>query len=376
VRACGTRIIGCVDVHRNLPPGNLALLRDYRDYLRVEKGLRPLTCEAYDSDLKTFAEFLEGRHGVLANAAQQDVADFLEHLRAHGIDSRSAARKLSCLRGFYKWLLLDRRIHHDPTVNIESPKTWKVLPKSLAEPEVAEMLGRAAMAAEHPQARATALRDRAILELLYAGGLRVSEVTALSTGDLALDLGRVQVRGKGDKERIVPLGRTAIAALEEYLREGRPHLERIGSKRNMTRQEQMAQGRTRLFLSLRGMPLTRQWVWHLVKMADAQASPHMLRHSCATHMVEHGADLRSVQTMLGHADISTTQVYTHLALGRLKIVHREHHPRGARRRGEENGLPEEEPGADVGSSHPFRREREVDGAHDVLVSSKAHEEPA
>jgi len=154
--------------------GNLPLLKDYQAYLRVEKGLRPLTCEAYDSDLKTFAEFIEGRHGVLVTAAQQDVSAFLEHLRSHGIDSRSAARKLSCLRGLYKWLLLDRRIHHDPTVNIESPKAWKVLPKSLAEPEVVEMLERAGMAASHPQAQATALRDSAILELLYAGGLRVS----------------------------------------------------------------------------------------------------------------------------------------------------------------------------------------------------------
>ena len=170
---------------------NLPLLSDYQAYLRVEKGLRPLTCEAYDSDLKIFAEFIEGRHGVLLTAAQQDVGAFLEHLRNHGIDSRSAARKLSCLRGFYKWLLLDRRIHHDPTVNIESPRAWKVLPKSLAEPEVVEMLERAGMAASHPQARATALRDHAILELLYAGGLRVSEVTALSTGDLAMDAGRV-----------------------------------------------------------------------------------------------------------------------------------------------------------------------------------------
>ena len=303
---------------------NLGLLKDYQAYLRVEKGLRPLTCEAYDGDLKTFAEFLEGRQGVLVTATQQDVAAFLEHLKTHSIDSRSAARKLSCLRGFYKWLLLDRRIHHDPTVNIESPKAWKVLPKSLAEPEVAEMLERAAMTAEHPQAQATALRDRAILELLYAGGLRVSEITGLGTADLALDAGRVLVRGKGDKERIVPLGRLAVQALEEYLRQGRPHLARISTKRksNLTRRDG-----TRLFLSLRGMPLTRQWIWALVKMSNKGASPHMLRHSCATHMVEHGADLRSVQTMLGHADISTTQVYTHLALGRLKAVHREHHPR-------------------------------------------------
>jgi integrase/recombinase XerD len=311
-----------VDNTRNLP-----LLKDYQIYLRVEKGLRPLTCEAYDNDLKSFSEFIEGRQGVLVTAAQQDVAAFLEHLRNHGIDSRSSARKLSCLRGFYRWLLLDRRIHHDPTVNIESPKAWKVLPKSLAEGEVVEMLERAGMAATHPQAQATALRDSAILELLYAGGLRVSEVTALSTGDLSLDAGRVQVRGKGDKERIVPLGSAAIQSLEKYLRQGRPHLARISSSRKSNSPRQDA---TRLFLSLRGMPLTRQWIWHLVKAANLDASPHRLRHSCATHMVEHGADLRSVQLILGHADISTTQVYTHLALGRLKAVHRMHHPRATR----------------------------------------------
>ena len=308
-------------------PGNLALLRDYQLYLRVEKGLRPLTCEAYDSDLKMFAEFLEERSSMLMVARQDDVSNFLEHLRSHGVDSRSAARKLSCLRGFYKWLLLDKRIHHDPTVNIESPKSWKILPKSLAEAEVTEMLERAALAAEHPQARATALRDRAILELLYGGGLRVSEVTLLATSDLVLDEGRVQVRGKGDKERIVPLGHAAIEALESYMREGRPHLARIGS----SRRSGLRPDGSRVFLSLRGMPLTRQWVWHLVKAANGAASPHMLRHSCATHMVEHGADLRSVQMLLGHADISTTQVYTHLALGRLKAVHRAHHPRAMAR---------------------------------------------
>jgi len=323
VRGFRARIIVSVDTARNL-----VLLRDYQSYLRVEKGLRPLTCEAYLSDLRTFAEFIESRNGVLLSAIERDVADFLEHLRTHGIDARSIARKLSCLRGFYKWLLLDRRIHHDPTVNIESPKAWKVLPKSLAEPEVADMLKRSAMAASHPQAQATALRDRAILELLYAGGLRVSEVATLATSDLALDLGRVQVRGKGDKERIVPLGHAAIEALEQYLREGRPHLERISTTR---RAGIHRADRARLFLSVRGMPLTRQWLWQLVKAANNSASPHMLRHSCATHMVENGADLRSVQILLGHADISTTQVYTHLALNRLKAVHRAHHPRGRRR---------------------------------------------
>jgi integrase/recombinase XerD len=307
---------------------NLSLLNDYNVYLSVEKGLRPLTCEAYLSDLRIFSEFLEGRDRVLLRAAEEDVAAFLEHLRKHGIESRSSARKLSCLRGFYKWLLLDRHINYDPTVNIESPKAWKVLPKSLAEPEVAEMLERAGKAATHPQAHATALRDRAILELLYAGGLRVSEVTSLSTSDLAIDAGRVHVRGKGDKERIVPLGRAAIDAIEAYLREGRPHLARISSRRKTSATQKDA---VRLFLSLHGMPLTRQWVWHLTKLSNKAASPHRLRHSCATHMVENGADLRSVQMILGHSDISTTQVYTHLALGRLKAVHRKHHPRAASR---------------------------------------------
>ncbi|MFC5862968.1 site-specific tyrosine recombinase [Acidicapsa dinghuensis] len=306
------------------PTRNLDLLIEYRTYLRVEKGLRPLTCEAYAGDLKTFAEFLETRHGILLTATQQDVAAFLENLRNHDIDSRSAARKLSCMRGFYKWLLLDRRIHHDPTVNIESPKAWKVLPKSLAESEVNAMLESANLAADHPQAKATASRNRAILELLYAGGLRVSEVTSLSVSDLALDSGRVLVRGKGDKERIVPIGNAALEALNIYLREGRPHLARV-------RYRAHASDAARLFLSMRGMPMSRQSVWMLVKSADSSASPHTLRHSCATHMVEHGADLRSVQIMLGHADISTTQVYTHLALGRLTAVHRQHHPRGRRR---------------------------------------------
>ena len=306
------------------PQSNLALLKDYQNYLRVEKGLRPLTCEAYAGDLTMFAEFLEKRYATLLTAVREDVSSFLEHLRTHDIDSRSAARKLSCLRGFYKWLLLDRRVHHDPTVNIESPKAWKVLPKSLAEPEVAEMLERAATATSHPKMRASALRDRAILELLYAGGLRVSEATVLSTADLMLDAGRVQVRGKGDKERIVPLGGSAVRALEEYLREGRPLLARISTVRKAGAANPDA---SRLFLSLRGMPLTRQWIWRMVKAANKSASPHKLRHSCATHMVEHGADLRSVQVLLGHADISTTQVYTHMALGRLKAVHRKHHPR-------------------------------------------------
>ncbi|MFZ0661345.1 MAG: site-specific tyrosine recombinase [Acidobacteriaceae bacterium] len=305
------------------------MLREYVAYLRVEKGLRPLTCEAYERDLLQFAEYLEGEHLSLIAVRHAQVAGFLEHLKLHGVESRSAARKLSCLRGFYKWLLLDKKIERDPTVNLESPATWKVLPKSLAESEVAAMLDHANPDRANPssgnaaQSNAVTLRDCAILELLYAGGLRVSELTGLREEDLSLDAGRVLVRGKGDKERIVPLGRRAVEAIEKYLREGRPllHARHGQAARHVSGQ---------LFLSVRGAGLTRQWVWSLVKAADRHASPHMLRHSCATHMVEHGADLRTVQTLLGHADIATTQVYTHLALGRLKAVHRAHHPRARR----------------------------------------------
>jgi integrase/recombinase XerD len=294
------------------------LTRQYLTYLRVEKGLRPLTCEAYQRDLSLFAEYLEGTHALPLTAGQSQVAGFLEHLQKHGVQSRSVARKLSCLRGFYKWLLLDKRIGHDPTVNLESPASWKVLPKALAQSEVEHMMEQAGTAANHPQADSVALRDRAIIEMLYAGGVRVSELTGLRVGDLSLAEGRMLVRGKGDKERIVPLGRMAVETLEVYLTRGRPALA-------------IRPRESRLFLSVRGAGLTRQWVWRLVKRLDARASPHVMRHSCATHMVENGADLRTVQTLLGHADISTTQVYTHLALGRLKAVHRAHHPRATRR---------------------------------------------
>jgi integrase/recombinase XerD len=289
-------------------------------YLRVEKGMRPATCEAYRCDLEQFAEQVEGREGLLVTARQEDVGAFMEGLRGHGVESRSIARKLSALRGLYRWLLMDKKITHDPTVNIESPSSWKVLPKSLAESEVAGMLEQTGAAARVADADGLALRDHAILELLYGGGLRVGEICSLRVEDLKLDMARAQVRGKGDKERIVPLGRSAIEAIERYLALGRPELE------SGTRQ------RT-LFLSARGKPLTRQWVWEMVRSASpvgSKASPHKLRHSCATHMVEHGADLRSVQTLLGHVDIATTQVYTHVALGRLKQVHRMHHPRGKR----------------------------------------------
>lgn len=298
---------------------NLDLIHGYVNYLRVEKGLQPLTCEAYTRDLLQCSEFLETRGRSLLSAASADLSAFIAHLQSHQVEARSRARKLSCLRGLYRWLLLDKRVHSDPTVHLESPSGWKVLPKSLPPSEVAEMIERAGHAAAETSQDPRSLRDRAMLELLYGGGVRVSELAGLAVEDISLDRGQILVRGKGDKERIVPLGQPALHALVEYLEHGRDAFQR-GSRAKTARQ---------VFLSQRGAPLTRQTIWAVVKTVNRRASPHMLRHSCATHMVENGADLRTVQTLLGHADIATTQIYTHLALGRLKAVHRAHHPRAA-----------------------------------------------
>ena len=244
------------------------------------------------------------------------------HLLSNGVDGRSVARKLSALRHFYKYLLLDRYIKSDPTLNIDTPRQWKVLPKSLATDEVESLLQGPPRARDDRLSQALAVRDRAILEVFYAGALRVSEVINVKLEDLKLELGYVLVRGKGDKERIVPLGRAAQEVVQAYLRDARPVL--AAGKSSPT-----------LFIARGARRITRQRVWQVVNAASAQsgrhASPHMLRHSCATHMVENGADLRTVQTILGHADISTTQVYTHLALDRLNRVYKQHHPRSKSR---------------------------------------------
>ena len=304
--------------------GNAQIVREYLMCLRVERGLRPLTCESYAKDLEQFSEYLEHRDRLLLTAQHDDVAGWMEHLRTHDRTDRAIARKLSCLRGLYKWALLDKRVAHDPTLHVEAPSTWKVLPKALSESDMTAMLAVAESNANHPQADALLLRDHALLEVLYAGGLRVGEIVGMRVEDLQLEQGRAHVRGKGDKERIVPLGAKAIAAVQAYLDRGRVALVLRGVQRT-------------LFLSHTGKPLTTQWVWRIVKRHNATASPHKLRHSCATHMVDHGADLRTVQTLLGHADIATTQVYTHVALGRLKEVHRRHHPRSQRRTPQQPG---------------------------------------
>ena len=301
---------------------NLRFIASFLDYLKVEKGLAPLTVEAYESDLEQYSQFLLKRKRALRDARRQDIRDFLNSLLSNGVDGRSVARKLSALRHFYKYLLLDRYIQSDPTLNIDTPRQWKVLPKSLAKDEVEQVLQGPPRAKDDRLSQALASRDRAILEVFYAGALRVSEVINVKLEDLKLEMGYMLVRGKGDKERIVPLGHAAQEVIQNYLRDSRPVLA-------------AAKSSPALFIARGAKPITRQRVWQMVNAASAHsgrhASPHMLRHTCATHMVENGADLRTVQTILGHADISTTQVYTHLALDRLNKVYKQHHPRSKAR---------------------------------------------
>ena len=296
---------------------NQQALAAFLSYLKVEKGLSRLTIEAYERDLLQLAESLELQSRTLLTARRSDLLNFLEQLTANRVESRSRARKLSAMRHFYKFLLLDERIKHDPTLNIESPRQWKILPKSLAVTEIDKMLGNQK---SKPQDPALAIRNLALLELLYATGMRVSEIVNLRLGDLNLQTSSAIVRGKGDKERLVPFGACARKAIDAYLREARPQLCRI-------RRSPL------VFIDRSGTALTRERVWRIVResKADKNASPHMLRHSCATHMVGNGADLRTVQTILGHADIATTQVYTHVAIERLKKVHQQFHPRRAAR---------------------------------------------
>jgi integrase/recombinase XerD len=307
---------------------NSRTLSAFLDYLRVERGSAKLTIAAYTSDLAQFAEFLEKRHVLLSGARREDVRQYIQELFSNALDGRSVGRKLSAIRHLYRHLLLDGKIDKDPTLNIDLPKQWKVLPKALSRSEVGAMLSDTTLSGttlsdtkprnETVLRQALALRDRAMIELLYAGGVRVSEVSDARLEDLKLDMGYILVRGKGDKERMVPLGVPAQQALQKYLKNAR---ESISKKKTSSL----------LFVGTGARRLTRQRIWQLVGQASLSsgrhASPHMLRHSCATHMVENGADLRTVQTILGHSDISTTQIYTHVALDRLKSVYAKHHPR-------------------------------------------------
>lgn len=290
----------------------------FLNYVQVERGLAANTVTAYRHDLEKFAGYSQGRKLALTQVDRGHVVDFLGHLYRQGLDSRSVARTLVAVRNFFRFLRQENVIRHDPTEHIESPRVWKRLPKFLTQEEVKRLL-----AAPDPQNPA-GLRDLAMLETLYATGLRVSELVQLKVSDVQLEAGYLRCLGKGNKERLVPLGRKATAALEAYLRAGRP---RPVPKRSGRRPS------AHLFLSRRGQGMTRQNFWHLLggyaRAAGLRGrlTPHVLRHSFATHLLERGADLRAVQVLLGHADISTTQIYTHVAQERLKQIYRTHHPR-------------------------------------------------
>jgi integrase/recombinase XerD len=286
-------------------------IASFLDNLWLEQGLSANTLSAYRADLRLFSSGLSRSGRDLLDAATEDVCRFL----GDTANARTGARRLSTLRRFYQYLLRERRIIADPVALVHSPRIGRKLPQGLTEAEV-EALLRAPDATT-----ATGLRDRAMLEVLYATGLRVSELVALALAQANLAQGVVRISGKGGNERLVPLGEEAIAWLSKYLRETRPELVR-GS------------GSSAVFLTRRGEAMTRQAFWYLLKKHARVAgvvkplSPHTLRHAFATHLLNHGADLRVLQMLLGHRDIATTQIYTHVANARLQELHRQHHPRG------------------------------------------------
>jgi integrase/recombinase XerD len=292
------------------------LIDEFCDALWLEDGLSRNTLDSYRRDLLKFSHWLARQRGKpLPAAGGADIQAYLGHLFARRARATSAARLLSSLKRFYRHALRQGVTETDPTLRIEAPRLPRPLPKSLTEADVESLL--AAPRVDD----ALGLRDRAMLELLYASGLRVSELVTLKLPQLSEDMGVVRVTGKGSKERLVPLGAEALAWIRRYLREARPAL---------------LAGRTAdaLFVTARGAGMTRQAFWQLIrryaKLAgmDKPISPHTLRHAFATHLLNHGADLRVVQLLLGHSDISTTQIYTHVARERLKQLHAKHHPRG------------------------------------------------
>jgi integrase/recombinase XerD len=292
------------------------LLERFLDALWMERGLSDHTLAAYRRDLQGLARWLapQGVNG-LAAATRQDLLGYLHSRVAAGAQPRTTARLLSSLRRFYRYLVREQLLADDPSARIDSPKLGRGLPKALTEAEVESLL--AAPDIDDP----LGLRDRAMLEVLYASGLRVSELVSLEMYRVSLQQGVVRVLGKGSKERLVPLGEEAISWLERFLVEARPVLVQ-------------GQATAALFPTRRGEAMTRQAFWYLIKRYARQAgikshlSPHTLRHAFATHLLNHGADLRVVQMLLGHSSLSTTQIYTHVARERLKALHAQHHPRG------------------------------------------------
>lgn len=294
---------------------DLPVVDRFLDALWMEHGLSQNTLVAYRRDLKGLADWLRTRSQPLEEADQADLLSYIAERHRQGHKARSSARLLSSMRRFYRYLIREGCCTVDPTAKIESPKTGRPLPAVLSEADVEALL-----AAPDP-GDPVGLRDRAMMELLYASGLRVSELTGLDLEGVNLLQGVVRVQGKGNKERLVPVGEEAVAWLQKYLQDARPVL--LAGKHS-----------ERLFISRKAPGITRQAFWYRIKQYSLEAniqthlSPHTLRHAFATHLVNHGADLRVVQMLLGHSDLSTTQIYTHVAKERLKRLHQEHHPRG------------------------------------------------
>ena len=296
----------------------IPLIQDYLQSLWLEKGLSENSLDSYGRDLTKFQQWLDQRHKTLLYVDAADVLGYLADLSSHGMKPTSVARKLSCLKGYYQLQVRENKIAQDPTALIQAPvapKLGRPLPKSLTEADVEALL------AAPDVTTVLGLRDRAMLELLYASGLRVSELVGLQTSQAKISLGLVQVMGKGSKERIVPMGEAAQDWLEKYLKNVRIKLLAVGETGI-------------LFPSKRGTQMTRQTFWHRIKHhaftagIEKPLSPHVLRHAFATHLLNHGADLRVIQLLLGHSDLSTTQIYTHVANHRLQDLHKQHHPRG------------------------------------------------
>jgi len=291
------------------------IIERFGDSLWLQDGLSANTLSAYRRDVEGLGRWLFSRGISLIKATRADLLEYLSVCVGQGVRPRTTARLLSSLRRFYGYLLREEKVRTDPTALIDSPKIGRPLPKSLTEEQVEKLLQAPDISVR------LGLRDRAMLETLYATGLRVSELVGLTLPQMSLGQGVVRVIGKGDKERLVPLGEEAISWLNRYLSEGRPALVR----RRAT---------DAVFATARGGPMTRQAFWYNLKQHARTAgirpaiSPHTLRHAFATHLMNHGADLRVVQMLLGHADLSTTQIYTHIARARLKSLHQQHHPRG------------------------------------------------
>ena len=285
----------------------------YLDDLTVEKGLAKNSLSSYATDLRRFGNHLGEKEIELERVERIDIVRYFQKLRGAGISARSVARALAAIRGMFRFLVAERHLKHDPTENLENPKLWTTLPKSMQASEVEALLSAP------DRTTAEGLRDGAMLELLYATGLRVSELIHVKIEDVIMDAGFLRTFGKGSKERIVPFGDAARDAIVAYIERGRS--------------EFVKQPDEHLFLSMRGRAMSRQSFWmKIVRYArqagiPAHISPHVLRHSFATHLLENGADLRSVQMMLGHSDISTTQIYTHVSRARLQRMYEQYHPR-------------------------------------------------